>query len=68
MSGKEVVGRTVSNDSGEFQIECQAKKSLRLCVPLQEDGKRIEVPLKNFFDAGKKSGAGQRPRGHHWAK
>jgi hypothetical protein len=59
MSGKEVVGRTVSNGSGEFQIECRAKKSLRLCVPLQQAGKRIEVPLKNLFDAGKKSGTGQ---------
>jgi hypothetical protein len=59
MSGKEVLGRTVSNGSGEFQIECQAKKSLRLYVPLQQAGKRIEVPLKNLFDARKKSGTGQ---------
>jgi len=59
MSGKEVMARTVSNGSGEFQIECQAKKSLRLCVPLRQAGKRIEVPLKNFFDPGKKSGARQ---------
>lgn len=71
MSGKEVVGRTVSNGSGEFQIECQAKKSLRLHVPLEQAGKRIEVPLKNLFDAGKRS-ASANPKvgisGHNLAK
>jgi hypothetical protein len=68
MSGKQVVGRTVSNDSGEFQIECQAKKLLRLCVPLRQAGKRIEVPLRNLFDGGKKPGTGQPQRGHNSAK
>jgi hypothetical protein len=68
LSGKEVVGRTVSNGSGEFQIECQAKKSLRMCVPLQQARKRIEIPLKNFFDAGKKSGTAQPQSGHNLAK
>jgi len=63
MSGKEVVGRTVSNDSGEFQMQCHAKKPLRLCVPLRQAGKRIEVPLRNLFDGGKKPGTGQRRRG-----
>lgn len=68
MSGKEVVGRTVSKGSGEFHIQCQANKSLRLCVPLQQAGKRIEVPLKNLFDAGKESGTGQPRSGHNLAK
>jgi hypothetical protein len=68
MSGKEVVGRTVSNDSGEFQIQCHAKKLLRLCVPLRQAGKQIEVPLRNLFDGGKKLGTGQRQRGHNSAK
>jgi hypothetical protein len=63
-----VVGRTVSSGSGEFQIECQPKKSFRLCVPLQQAGKRIEVPLKNLFGAGKKSGTGQPQSGHNLAK
>jgi hypothetical protein len=63
MLGKEVVGRTVSNGSGEFQIACQAKKSLRLYVPLRQAGQRIEVPLKNLFDGGKRSGIDQSQRG-----
>ena len=65
MSGKAVAGRTVSNDSGEFQIECQAKKLLRLCVPLPQAGKQIEVPLRNLFEGGKKARTGQRQRRHN---
>ena len=68
MSGKEVVGRTVSNDSGEFQIECQAKKLLRLCLPLRQAGKRIEVPLRNLFDGRKKPRTGQPQRARNSAK
>jgi hypothetical protein len=51
MSGKEVLGRTVSNSSGEFQIEYQPRKSLRLRVPVPEAGNQIEVPLKELLDS-----------------
>jgi len=50
MSGKEVLGRAVSNRLGEFQIEYQPKKSLSLHVPVQQAGKKIEVPLQDLFD------------------
>jgi hypothetical protein len=54
MSRKEVVGRTVSNGSGEFQMQYQPSKSLYLRIPVQEAGKQIEVPLKELFDPGNK--------------
>ncbi len=51
MSGKEVVGRTLSNSSGEFQIEYQPRKSLYLRVPVPEADQQIEVPLKGLLDS-----------------
>jgi len=54
MSGKEVIGRAISNGFGEFQIEYQPKKSLSLHVPVETAGKQIEVPLKNLLDSGHK--------------
>jgi hypothetical protein len=54
MSGKKVLGRTVSNSSGEFQIEYQPRKSLSLYVPVLQAGKQIEVPLKDLFESGHK--------------
>ena len=53
--GKRVAGQTLSNHLGEFQIECQAAGLQRLCVAPQQAGICIEVPLKNFLEAGKKS-------------
>ncbi len=55
MSGKEVLGRTVSNSSGEFQIEYQPRKSLHLRVPVSEAGNQIEVPLKELLDSNNNS-------------
>jgi hypothetical protein len=54
MSGKQVLGRAVSNRLGEFQIEYQPQKSLSLHVPVQQAGTKIEVPLKDLFDSGRK--------------
>jgi hypothetical protein len=58
MSGKEVVGRAVSNRFGEFQMEYQPRKHLRLYVPVQGNGKRIEVSL-NGLESG--NGEGKNP-------
>ncbi len=49
MSGKEVLGRAVSNRLGEFQMEYQPKRSLQLHLPVQQSGKRIEVHLGDLF-------------------
>ena len=54
MSGKQILGRAISNAAGEFQIEYQPKKSLCLYVPVRHAGKQIEVPLKDLFDRDKK--------------
>jgi len=45
MSGKDVLGRAISNRFGEFQMEYKAKRSLQLHMPIKESGKRIEVRL-----------------------
>ncbi len=50
MSGKEVLGRAISNRFGEFQMEYKPKRSLQLHVPVQHAGKRIEVKLGQLFD------------------
>jgi hypothetical protein len=52
--GERVAGQTLSNHLGEFQIECQAAGLQRLCVAPRQAGICIEVPLKNFLQAGKK--------------
>ena len=45
MARKDVVAHAVSNRFGEFQMEYAPARPLRLCVPLDPSGKRIEVPL-----------------------
>ncbi len=52
MSGKEVLGRALSNSFGEFQMEYRPKKSLRLYVPVRAAGKQIEVRLSDLFRTG----------------
>lgn len=51
MSGREVVARAVSNRFGEFQIEYQPRKRLRLEVSVKQAGKRIEVSLDALASA-----------------
>src|SRR6267143_837839 len=48
VSGKQVLGRAVSNSLGEFQMEYAPTKRLRLYVPMRWAGKRIELPLNNY--------------------
>lgn len=40
-----LVARTLSGDSGEFQLEFSGKRPLRLVLSLTEPGRRIEVDL-----------------------
>ena len=49
--GRQVMGRAVSNRLGEFQIEYRPGKSLALHLPVQQAGKKIEVPLRELFDS-----------------
>jgi hypothetical protein len=48
MVRNDVVAHTVSNPFGEFQMEYAPARHLRLCVPLDPAGKRIEVSLNRL--------------------
>jgi hypothetical protein len=50
LSGRDIVARTVSNQLGEFQLECLAKKRLRLCVPINdmESTRLMEISLNQL--------------------
>ena len=45
-SGATTVTETLSNQCGEFQMECKRHKTLRLCIYLERDRQFIEVPLQ----------------------
>ena len=45
---KDIVAHAVSNPFGEFQMEYRPARHLRLCVPLDPKGKRIEVSLNRL--------------------
>lgn len=45
MQQKSVVASTLCDRFGEFQLEYTPARDLRLCVPLREVNKRLEIPL-----------------------
>lgn len=45
VSGKKVVARALSNAFGEFQMDYEPGRHLRLYVPVEQRGKHIEVRL-----------------------
>jgi hypothetical protein len=47
-SGKLVVGETLSNRFGEFQMEYEQQPRLQLCIYLDGGARCIQVPLKKF--------------------
>jgi hypothetical protein len=55
MARNDVVAHTVSNPFGEFQMEYAPVRSLRLCVPLDPSGRRIEVSLNRLAGETSKS-------------
>src|SRR3989441_634666 len=44
LSGKQVLAQATSNSLGEFQMEYEPSKHLRLHVPARQAGKRVDVP------------------------
>jgi hypothetical protein len=48
MAGKKVVGKTFSNDFGEFVLSDLPRQRLRLCVPLASKGQQIDLALSRF--------------------
>ena len=45
MSGRQLVAEAVSNQFGEFQLNYEPKRQLKLHIPLQNRGERIELQL-----------------------
>lgn len=68
MERESLVESTVCNQFGEFQLEYEPRRNLRLFVPLPEAGKRLEIPLSRLTPGGtrrrqvKKSRLAQRRR------
>jgi hypothetical protein len=48
MGRKDIVAHAACNKFGEFQMEYPPASHLRLCVAVDQAGKRIEVPLGQF--------------------
>jgi hypothetical protein len=48
MVRNDIVAHTVSNPFGEFQMEYVPARHLRLCIPLDPTGERIEVSLNRL--------------------
>jgi len=55
MARNGVVAHTISNPFGEFQMEYAPARHLRLCVPLDPSGKRIEVSLNRLSEGPSKA-------------
>jgi hypothetical protein len=52
MERESLVESTVCNQFGEFQMEYEPRRNLRLYVPLPEAGKRLEIPLSRLTPGG----------------
>jgi hypothetical protein len=50
MAGKKVVGKTTSNEFGEFVLADLPRQRLRLRVPLAAEGQQIDLALSRFQD------------------
>jgi len=48
MRQKSVVASTLCDRFGEFQLEYTPARDLRLCLPLREANKRLEIPLNSL--------------------
>lgn len=48
MAGKKVVGKTFSNEFGEFILQDLPRQRLHLCVPLAAEGQQIDLALNRF--------------------
>jgi len=50
LAGDKILTQTASNEFGEFSLEYVPRQNLRLCVPLDDAGVRVEVPLKRLLE------------------
>lgn len=49
-AGAEILGRTLSNEFGEFQMEYEPRRPLSLYVPVRLAGSEIEIRLEDLQD------------------
>jgi hypothetical protein len=54
MSGRQLVAEAVSNQFGEFQLNYEPKRQLKLHIPLQNRGERIELQLGSLVPKRRK--------------
>jgi hypothetical protein len=50
MARSKVVARTQSNRFGEFCLVCRVQQGLKLCMQIEEIGKRVEIPLTRIME------------------
>lgn len=50
LSGDKILTQTASNQFGEFALEYVPRQNLRLCVPIDDLGVRVEIPLKRMLE------------------
>jgi hypothetical protein len=50
LSGEKIVTQTTSNEFGEFFLEYVPRRNMRISVPVQTAGVRLEVPLKRLVE------------------
>lgn len=53
MERDSLVGNTTCNTFGEFQLEYEPRRNLRLFVPLSDVGKRLEIALDHLTPGGR---------------
>jgi hypothetical protein len=54
MSGREILAQAVSNEFGEFQLDYEPKRQLKLHVPIQQRRERIELQLGSLVPKTRK--------------
>jgi predicted nucleic acid-binding Zn ribbon protein len=50
LAGDKILTQTASNEFGEFSLEYVPRPNLLLCVPIDDAGVRVEVPLKRLLE------------------
>lgn len=54
MSGRQVLAEALSNEFGEFQLDYEPKRQLKLCVSIEERRERIELQLGSLMPKTRK--------------
>lgn len=60
MSGREILAKAVSNKFGEFQLDYEPKRQLKLHVPIQQRRERIELQLGSLVPKARKKSSSRK--------